>query len=64
MSFMVFHVYTVSPFQGRKLTVAFVKTEDEAKELCDGHILYNYEFRHRKTKKYVNEELLKSITGS
>lgn len=38
-----YHIFTISTSQAKKQTIAYVDTEEEAKEMCSEHILYAYE---------------------
>lgn len=40
---VIYHVYTISPSQAKKQTVAYLEDFDEVKELCRNHVLYAYE---------------------
>ena len=40
---VIYHVYTISPSQAKKQTVAYIEDFNEVERLCESHVLYAYE---------------------
>lgn len=43
MGIKMYHVYTISPDQGKKKTVTYTDNFELVEQLCKEHILYAYE---------------------